>query len=38
VGGTAGADQVRVTAQNVSGGSVTVDAGTLFVRASKPRI
>jgi len=38
VGGTAGADQVRVTAQNVSGGSITVDAGTLNVRAVKPRL
>jgi hypothetical protein len=38
VGGSAGSDQVRVTAQNVSGGSITVDAGTLFVRATKPRI
>ncbi|MBO1077534.1 glycosyl hydrolase family 28-related protein [Roseomonas haemaphysalidis] len=38
VGGSAGSDQVRVTAQNHSGGSITVDAGTLFVRATKPRI
>jgi hypothetical protein len=38
VGGTASADAVRVTAQNISGSSVTVDAGTLFVRAVKPRI
>jgi len=38
VGGTAGADQVRVTAQNVSGSNVTVDAGTLYVRALKPRV
>ncbi|MFC7552797.1 hypothetical protein ACFQU7_11795 [Pseudoroseomonas wenyumeiae] len=38
VGGTDGADQVRVTAQNISGGSITVDAGTLFLRATKPRI
>ena len=38
VGGAAGQDQVRVTAQNVSGGSVTVDAGTLYVRAVKPRV
>ncbi|EHM03335.1 hypothetical protein HMPREF9946_00297 [Acetobacteraceae bacterium AT-5844] len=38
VGGTVSADQVRVTAQNVSGSGVTVDAGTLYVRATKPRI
>ncbi|MXP63706.1 hydrolase [Roseomonas sp. M0104] len=38
VGGTASLDQVRVTAQNVSGGSITVDAGTLYVRAVKPRV
>jgi hypothetical protein len=38
VGGTASTDQVRVTAHNVSGGSITVDAGTLYLRATKPRI
>jgi hypothetical protein len=38
VGGSTGAEQVLVTAQNVSGGSITVDAGTLQVRAVKPRI
>jgi hypothetical protein len=38
VGGTASTDQIRVTAQNISGGSITVDAGTLYVRATKPRI
>jgi hypothetical protein len=38
VGGTAGTDQARVTAQNVSGGTIVVGAGTLFVRAVKPRI
>jgi hypothetical protein len=38
VGGNAGVDQVRVTAQNISGGSITVDTGTLFLRATKPRI
>ncbi|MFT8246323.1 glycosyl hydrolase family 28-related protein [Roseomonas sp. BN140053] len=38
VGGTAGADQVRVTAQNISGGSITVGPGTLFVRVTKPRL
>jgi hypothetical protein len=38
VGGTAGTNQVRVTAQNVSSGSITVGAGTLFVRAVKPRV
>ncbi len=38
VGGTASSNQVRVTAQNISGGSITVDAGTLYVRAVKPRL
>jgi hypothetical protein len=38
VGGTGSADQVRVTAHNVSSGSVTVEAGTLYLRATKPRI
>ena len=38
VGGTAGSNQVRVTAQNVSGGSITLGAGTLYVRAIKPRV
>jgi hypothetical protein len=38
VGGTASTDQVRVTAQNISGGSITVDTGTLFLRAVKPRL
>ncbi len=38
VGGTTGTDQVRVTAHNVSSGSITVDAGTLYLRAIKPRI
>ncbi|WP_043359853.1 glycosyl hydrolase family 28-related protein [Belnapia sp. F-4-1] len=38
VGGTAGSNQVRVTAQNVSAGSITLGAGTLFVRAVKPRL
>ncbi|KAA2214359.1 hydrolase [Teichococcus oryzae] len=38
IGGTASADQVRVTAHNISGGSIAVGAGTLFVRAVKPRI
>lgn len=38
VGGTASTDQVRVTAQNISGGSITLDAGTLYLRATKPRI
>ena len=38
VGGTAGTNQVRVTAQNISGGSITVDSGTLYVRAVKPRL
>jgi hypothetical protein len=38
IGGTASTDQVRVTAQNISGGSITIDAGTLYVRAVKPRV
>jgi hypothetical protein len=38
VGGTAGTNQVRVTAQNISGGSVTPGAGTLYLRAVKPRL
>jgi hypothetical protein len=38
VGGTASTDQLRVTAQNISGGSITIDAGTLYVRAVKPRV
>jgi len=38
VGGTAGSDQLRVTAHNISGGSITIDAGTLYVRAVKPRL
>ena len=38
VGGTAGSNQVRVTAHNISAGSVTLGAGTLFVRAVKPRL
>jgi len=38
VGGTAGADQVRVTAQNISGGNLAADTGTLHVRAVKPRV
>ena len=38
VGGTAGTNQVRVTAQNISGGSITLGAGTLFLRAVKPRL
>ncbi|MBC7432013.1 MAG: hydrolase [Rubritepida sp.] len=38
VGGTASTNQVRVTAQNISAGSITVDTGTLYVRALKPRL
>jgi len=38
VGGTAGSDQLRVTAHNISGGNITIDAGTLYVRAVKPRL
>jgi hypothetical protein len=37
-GGTAATNQVRVTAQNVSGGTIVVDAGTLFVRGVRPRV
>lgn len=37
-GGTASTDQVRVTAQNVSAGSITVGDGTLYVRATRPRV
>jgi hypothetical protein len=38
VGGSAATGQVRVTAQNISGGSITPGAGTLFLRAVKPRL
>jgi hypothetical protein len=38
VGGTASTNQVRVTAQNISGGSITPGAGTLYLRAVKPRL
>ncbi|APT57626.1 hydrolase [Roseomonas gilardii] len=40
VGGTASTNQIRVTAQNVSGGSIAADVanGTLYVRAVKPRL
>ena len=38
VGGTASSNQIRVTAQNISGGSITVDSGTLYLRAVKPRL
>ena len=38
VGGTAGTNQVRVTAQNISGGSITLGAGLLSLRAVKPRL
>ncbi len=38
VGGTASTDQVRVTAQNISGGTITVGSGTLIVRAVKPKM
>jgi len=38
VGGTGSTNQVRVTAQNISGGAITVDTGTLYVRAVKPRL
>lgn len=37
VGGTGAANQVRVTAQNVSGGTVVVGDGTLYVQAVRPR-
>ncbi|MBX9698854.1 MAG: hydrolase, partial [Acetobacteraceae bacterium] len=38
VGGTAGTDQVRVTAQNITGGTIAGADGVLFVRAVKPRV
>lgn len=37
-GGTASINQVRVTAQNISGGTIEVGAGTLYLRAVKPRV
>jgi hypothetical protein len=37
-GGTGSTNQVRVTAQNISGGSITVGNGTLHVSAMKPRL
>ena len=37
-GGTASTDQVRVTAQNISAGSITVGDGTLYVRGTRPRL
>lgn len=36
-GGTASTNQVRVTAQNISGGSITVGSGTLYVRGMRPK-
>jgi hypothetical protein len=36
VGGLAGTDHVRVTVQNVTGGTIAGADGTLFVRATKP--
>jgi hypothetical protein len=38
VGGTAATDQVRVTAQNLTGSTIVVGDGTLFVRAVRPRL
>lgn len=38
VGGTASTNQVRVTAQNISGGTITVGEGALIVRAVKPKM
>jgi hypothetical protein len=38
VGGTGSSDQVRVTAQNVTGSSIAGADGTLFLRATKPRL
>ncbi|MBY0332750.1 MAG: hydrolase [Acetobacteraceae bacterium] len=38
VGGLGGADQVRVTVQNITGGTIAGADGTLFVRATKPRL
>jgi hypothetical protein len=37
-GGTASTDQVRVTAQNLSAGTITVGDGTLFVRGKRPKL
>lgn len=37
-GGTAATNQVRVTAQNISAGTIVVGEGTVFVRAERPRI
>lgn len=37
-GGTASTNQARVTAQNISGGTINVGSGRLFVRAVRPRI
>lgn len=37
-GGTASTNQVRVTAQNISSGTINVGAGQLFVRAVRPRL
>jgi hypothetical protein len=37
-GGTASTNQVRVTAQNLSAGTITVGDGTLFVRGKRPKL
>lgn len=37
-GGTASTNQVRVTAQNVSAGTINVGSGTLYVRGLRPLI
>jgi hypothetical protein len=38
VGGTAGTDAVRVTAHNITGGTIAGADGTVFVRVTKPRV
>ncbi len=37
-GGTASTNQVRVTAQNITGSTINVGDGTLYVRGLRPRI
>ena len=37
-GGTGSTDQVRVTAQNISAGTIVVGDGTLYVRGKRPKL